>query len=227
MSRTESINLILSTPRKISPDAIEARILPLKINTPESWVSLALSNLPNLLNDHMHLERKAAANVLSLVYRWPEQIRNDQEKIGYWVKVLTDIARDEVEHLDLIRELLLGYNEPIQKHHRSSYANDLRMLSAKGNDPQDLVDRLLVSSLIEARSCERFFLLAKYASDEKLAKIYHGLWSSEHGHYQVFLELAYFVLDKQVIDQRFEYFLTEEAKLVQRQGKESLLHSWV
>lgn len=227
MSRTESTNLILSTPRTITPDAIEARILPLKIDTPVAWVSFALSNLPNLLNDHMHLERKAAANVLSLVYRWPEQIRGEYEKIAQWVNLLTEIARDEVAHLDMIGQVLFERGEPLQKHHTSSYANDLRKLSAKGNDPQDLVDRLLVSSLIEARSCERFFLLAKYASDEKLAKIYHGLWSSEHGHYQVFLELAYFVLDKETIDQRFDYFLTEEAKLVQQQGKESLLHSWI
>lgn len=218
-------DLVLENPREITPDAISSRILPLQINTPKSWVSLAVSDMEALLNDHMQLERKAASNALALAYRWPEQIKDDQQKVSRWLEVLVDVARDEVAHMELVREIILERGFNFSKFHTSTYASDLRELCTRGTDPYDLVDRLLVSALIEARSCERFFLLAKYVADERLAKVYHGLWSSEHGHYKVFLEIAYFVLEKEEVDKRFAYFLEEEARIVQNQ-KDALLHAW-
>ncbi len=48
----------------------------------------------------------------------------------------------------------------------------------------------MISALIEARSCERFKLLAEVCDDKELAKLYRGLWASEHGHYRTFIQLA-------------------------------------
>ena len=73
--------------------------------------------------------------------------------------------------------------------HKNPYANELRILVRKGESTETL-DRLLVSALIEARSCERFSVLAHTAQDEELASFYRALFSSELGHYKVFLKLA-------------------------------------
>src|SRR4051812_24519688 len=107
-----------------------------------------------LLNDHAHLEKKAAANALELVNRWPEP--NPPEN---WVAAMTAVARDEVEHLALVCRILARRGGKLTKNHRNEYAMALRALVRKGEGPAEVVDRLMISALIEARSCERFSLL--------------------------------------------------------------------
>ena len=46
--------------------------LPLLSRTPDSWAERALREPLALLNDHAYLEKKAAANALELLNRWPE-----------------------------------------------------------------------------------------------------------------------------------------------------------
>jgi tRNA-(ms[2]io[6]A)-hydroxylase len=56
-----------------------------------------------------------------------------------------------------------------------------------------LRDRLLISSLIEARSCERFGLLAAAAPDAgepRLGTLYRSLFEAEARHHSLFFDLA-------------------------------------
>ena len=53
-----------------------------------------------------------------------------------------------------------------------------------------LLDRLLISALIEGRSCERFTLLANGLSSAELRGFYAGLMESEARHYRLFCRLA-------------------------------------
>ena len=76
----------------MSSDMVDITDLPLRIATPISWAALALEDPLALLNDHAHLERKAANNALELLLRWPEP--NPPEN---WVKAMTAIAKDEIE----------------------------------------------------------------------------------------------------------------------------------
>ena len=46
--------------------------LPLRYQTPPAWAAGVLARPLELLNDHAHLEKKAAANALELLNRWPE-----------------------------------------------------------------------------------------------------------------------------------------------------------
>ena len=90
----------------------------------------------------------------------------------------------------------------------------------------DTIDRLMVSALIEARSCERFELLARCCTDDVMAKIYKGLWASERGHYLAFIDLARQVRDHQ-IEERWQEMLAGEAQIITRQSPGPRIHSWV
>jgi tRNA-(ms[2]io[6]A)-hydroxylase len=61
--------------------------LPLRYDTPDDWAAQVLSRPLELLNDHAHLEKKAATNALELLNRWPEP--NPPEN---WVTAMTASA---------------------------------------------------------------------------------------------------------------------------------------
>ena len=82
----------------------------------------------------------------------------------------------------------------------------------------------MISSLIKARSCERFKLLAETCEDAELAKLYNGLWASEHGHYLSFLQLAEEILPAEVVSKRWDEMLDAEAAIIQRQPPGSRMH---
>src|SRR3954468_15544014 len=128
--------------------------LPLHYRTPPTWAAAVLTDPLALLNDHAHLEKKAATNALELLNRWPEPSPPEN-----WVTAMTAVARDEVEHLAVVSRLLARRGGRLTKSHSNPYASALHQLVRKGRVPDELVDRLMISSLIEARSCERFKLL--------------------------------------------------------------------
>ena len=196
--------------------------LPLRYETPRDWAHQALGDPLALLNDHAHLEKKAATNALELLNRWPEP--NPPEN---WVAAMTAVARDEVEHLAVVSRLLARRGGKLTRQHRNAYASSLHQLVRRGKGPEELVDRLMISALIEARSCERFLLLAETCDDAELKKLYKGLWASEHGHYKTFIQLAEQILDEPTIAQRWNQMLDEEAKIIQHQEPGPRMHSGV
>src|SRR5438105_2780742 len=187
--------------------------LPLRFFTAATWAQSVLTEPLELLNDHAHLEKKAAANALELVNRWPEP--NPPEN---WVAAMTAIARDEVEHLSIVSRLLARRGGRLTRQHSNPYAGELRKLVRKGRGPEELVDRLMISALIEARSCERFKLLADACEDGELKRLYENLWASEHGHYRTFIQLAEQIQPVPDVQRRWDQMLDEEAKIIQRQA---------
>src|SRR6188508_1188491 len=122
--------------------------LPLRYQTPPTWAAGVLARPLELLNDHAHLEKKAAANALELLNRWPEPAPPEN-----WVAAMTAVARDEVEHLAVVSRLLARRGGRLTKSHANPYASELHKLVRKGRGSEELLDRLMISSLIEARSC--------------------------------------------------------------------------
>src|SRR3982751_1943476 len=122
--------------------------LPLRYQTPPQWAREVLARPLELLNDHAHLEKKAATNALELLNRWPEPSPPEN-----WVAAMTAVARDEVEHLAVVSRLLARRGGRLTKQHSNPYAAALRGLVRQGEGRAELVDRLAVSALIEARSC--------------------------------------------------------------------------
>ncbi len=194
--------------------------LPLRYRTPAGWAERPLCAPLALLNDHAHLERKAAGNALDLVTRWPQR-----DPPPYWVERITAIARDEIEHLALVTRLLAQRGGTLTRMHRNPYANALRQRVRHGEGPRETVDRLLVSALIELRSCERFALLAAHCDDAAVRRLFRGLWSSEKGHYLTFLNLAEKVPGSGNVPQCWERWLNYEAEVIAAQPAGPRIHS--
>lgn len=198
--------------------------LPLLVTTPDAWAEEVLQEPEHLLNDHAHLEKKAAQNALELLHRWPEPCPPEN-----WVVAMTAVAKDEVEHLALVVRLLARRGGTLTKSHRNDYARALRAEIRSGGEPET-IDRLMVSALIEARSCERFEILSRMCPEEALAKVYRALWASEKGHYLSFIDLARQVAartgDEDGVEARWEEMLDREAGIISRQRPGPRMHSW-
>lgn len=194
--------------------------LPLRYKTPPEWAQMALGDMVALLGDHAHLEKKAASNALELLNRWP-----GVEPPKRWVSILANIARDEAVHLAQVTRILSRMGKTIPKNHHNTYAAGLRSFVRLGRGPDELVDRLLAAALIEARSCERFVLLADAMDDQNLAHFYRGLWASEHGHYRVFVKLAQRVRPRAKVEARWSEWLDHEAQVIQAQPPGPRMHS--
>jgi tRNA-(ms[2]io[6]A)-hydroxylase len=192
--------------------------LPLHSRTPIEWGRAVLAHPIPLLVDHAFLEKKAANNAMELMTHWPN------EWTPGWVETMTGIARDEAAHLAQVVRLLVRRGGRLDRSHKNSYANALRLLVRKG-EPVEIVDRLLISALIEVRSCERFAVLAAASGDAELTAFYGGLFSSELGHYQVFLKLAQQIGPKTAVDARWRQMLTKETQILAEQPPGPRIHS--
>jgi tRNA-(ms[2]io[6]A)-hydroxylase len=192
--------------------------LPLHSRTPIEWGRAALADPIPLLIDHAFLEKKAAVNAMELLTRWPN------EWLDGWVETMTAVARDEANHLAQVVRLLLSRGGRLDRFHKNPYANGLRLLVRKGS-PVELLDRLLVAALIEVRSCERFAVLAAASEDEELEAFYRALYSSEFGHYTVFLKLARKFTKEATVDARWQEMLAAEAGILAGQEPGPRIHS--
>jgi tRNA-(ms[2]io[6]A)-hydroxylase len=192
--------------------------LPLVTRTPLEWGPQALADPIALLIDHAFLEMKAAQNAMELMTRWP----NDWTP--GWVETMTSVARDETAHLSQVSRLLIRRGGRLERGHKSTYAAALRSLVRSGK-VRETLDRLCVSALIEARSCERFAVLAATTSDEELAKFYQALFSSEMGHYKVFLKLAHKMAPKDEVTARWDELRAAEAGIIAGEAPGCRIHS--
>lgn len=197
---------------------IEIEEMPLLSRTPPEWARAVLAEPMRLLVDHAFLEKKAATNALELLTRWP----NDW--LDGWVETMTGVARDETAHLAQVTRIILRRGGRLERVHKNPYANALRLLVRKG-EATELLDRLLVSALIEIRSCERFLALAEVSEDPELAEFYKALCASESGHYRVFLKLARKVVKPALAEARWREMLEAEARILAEQEPGPRIHS--
>ena len=202
--------------------------LPLCWRTPAGWPASVLAQPLELLNDHAHLERKAATNALELLGRWPRRVDLDKAspEVDRWVHVLTSIAQDELRHLAQVLRILHRRGGHMTRAHENPYAAALRAEVRRGDVERELHDRLMVCALIELRSCERFQLLAADVGDPELQGLYAGLERSERGHYTAFLELARLLptLGRET-DACFEDWLTREGVIASVQPAGVRMHA--
>jgi tRNA-(ms[2]io[6]A)-hydroxylase len=196
-----------------------AHDLPLMTVTPAKWSKMVLKNTHALLSDQVYLEKKAANNALEFLNLWP-----GPQAPTHWLASVATIARDETIHMQAVLKLLEKRGGELERAHKNPYAHDLRKLIRKGEGKDDLTDRLIVSALIEARSCERFVRLAEEA-DTELSEFYKGLVASENGHYRLFLDMAKKVSPAKEVESRWEKLVKEEAKIIESQPIDFKIHS--
>ncbi len=120
--------------------------------TPRAWVEAALADLPTLLVDHANCEKKAASTALALIFAYPED--------RALAVALSRLAREELKHFEQVERLMKKLDMPHVRMKPGRYASELRKL-VRTHDPKRKLDLMIVHALIEARSCERFRLLAK------------------------------------------------------------------
>jgi tRNA-(ms[2]io[6]A)-hydroxylase len=162
-------------------------MLCLKVSTDRAWTNIAMSDVDAVLVDHAQCELKAASNALSLAARHP----GDTELVF----ALTDLAREEIDHFQRVVAALKARGVACEAPSEDRYAIELRRaISTLTHEPglSPLVDRLLVCALIEARSCERFKLLAEAGAEagHALEPLWQDLFASEAQHYTTFVDLA-------------------------------------
>ena len=192
-------------------------MLGLKLPTDPRWVNIVESNIDEILTDHAWCEQKAATNALSLIINNP----NYPELVS----ALLIIVKEEVAHFEMVHNLILARGKVLGIERRDSYVNELYKFMQKGGSRKSsLVDRLLFSAMIEARSCERFRVLSENIKDIELAKFYRELMISEAGHYTTFLGFARKYGDDIDVDKRWKDWLEYEASIITNYGKETTIH---
>ena len=192
-------------------------MLGLKLATDPRWVNIVEKNIEEILTDHAWCEQKAVSNSISLVISYPEYTDLVDEMLG--------IAKEELAHFELVHEKIKQRGLILGRERRDEYVNDLYQFMRKGYKREiALIDRLLFSALIEARSCERFKILSEQITDEDLKKFYRDLMISEATHYTTFISFARKYAGKEDIDKRWQEWLDYEAEVIARYGKSETIH---
>lgn len=192
------------------------RIKFLQVPTQTAWVEQALANLNTILLDHSHCERKAAGVALNLMFRYPSNHK--------LVRMLTAIAQEELAHFEQVNQWLERRGIPLAPLAAPPYAAGLNAQIHR-QEPNRLLDTLLVSGLIEARSHERLGLLSTHCPDPELAQFYGGLMASEARHYGVYWLLATTYFATEVVQARLEELSAVESKLLATLYPQPRIHS--
>jgi tRNA-(ms[2]io[6]A)-hydroxylase len=176
----------------------------LQIKTPDAWLDIAEKQLPLLLLDHAHCERKAAATAINFMSKYPEK--------AALIEVMSPLAREELLHFEKVIDILRQRNIPYGPLQPSEYATNLHKLVTKRDGIERLCDQLIIGAIIEARSCERFNAIIPLIEDSDLAKFYSSLVKSEARHFGDYLRLAQLYGDN--IENRLSLFLSLENKYI-------------
>ncbi|MBK5285450.1 MAG: tRNA-(ms[2]io[6]A)-hydroxylase [Bacteroidia bacterium] len=192
-------------------------MLGLKLATDPRWVNIVEKDIAEILTDHAWCEQKAASTAISLTVHFPEHTE--------LVVAMIDLAQEELSHFKMVVDKLTERGLSLGRERKDGYVNDLMRFVRKGGDRNiALMDKLLFSAMIEARSCERFRLLSENIFDDDLKAFYRELMESEAGHYKLFISFAREYCDRSLVDKRWEEFLDNEAVIVSKYGKSVGMH---
>lgn len=192
-------------------------MLGLHSKTLTRWLDLVDRDLPAILVDHAHCEKKAAGVAMNLIFAYGT----------VHPRLCDELSAIVVEELDHFRQVLAlldrrGIHFASQK--PSHYGRKLNDLVRPG-EPQRAIDRLLVASLIEARSCERFSLLRDHVQDAELAEFYGSLFESEARHHSTYVQLAWHFAPEVEVKARLDELAAAEAAIVAAGDPLARMHS--
>jgi tRNA-(ms[2]io[6]A)-hydroxylase len=183
-------------------------MLGLKLATDPRWANMVMEHLEDILTDHAYCEQKAASTCISLIQTYPEKT--------FMVEKLAPVVHEEWSHFRMVLEELKKRNMSLGVQRKDEYVVALQHFAKKGGRAEDrFMDKLLMSALIEARSCERFRLLSEHLEDDYFRNFYRKLMIAEAQHYTLFLEIANAYFPKQKVKERWEQWLTFENSLME------------
>lgn len=152
----------------------------LLVPTPAAWLDAACEQWPELLIDHGYCEKKAASSALALIFAYPECTEQNL--------ALARLAREELRHFEQVTRMMQRLQVAFRRLRPARYGAGLRA-ALRTSEPHRRLDLLLASALIEARSCERFALLAPRLP-APLGEFYGDLARAEARHGTLYLDLA-------------------------------------
>jgi len=196
----------------------ERTILKLQLPTDPLWVkNVVESNIREILTDHAFCEQKAASNAITLIVQNPN--------LSDLVQEMAALVQEEMDHFKRVHDIILERGFILGRERKDDYVNELRKFMITGGSRSvQLIDRLLLSAMIEARSCERFKVMSEHINDQQLSEFYHELMISEATHYSTFIRLAKKYADGIDVDKRWKEFLDYEAQVIQNYGKSETIH---
>ncbi|MFQ5633845.1 MAG: tRNA-(ms[2]io[6]A)-hydroxylase [Gammaproteobacteria bacterium] len=174
-------------------------------DTSPDWVRTVMTDFDAFLLDHANCERKASAFAMSLVAKYP-----DRTKL---IGTLIDLALEELEHFRAVHKLLEERGLTLSRDRPDPYIQRLLAHARHGRDER-LIDRMLISSVIETRGAERFRILAETIDDEPMRAFYRQLWKSETKHAHQFAHLLLREFDADVVYPRLAELMAIEAEIV-------------
>ncbi|MEC9070816.1 MAG: tRNA isopentenyl-2-thiomethyl-A-37 hydroxylase MiaE [Myxococcota bacterium] len=170
------------------------------------WLALVLTDTDELLRDHAHCERKAAATAMSLVARHPD--------FPALVSEMATLASEELAHFAEVHRRILARGTTLGPDPGDPYAKAL-VDEVRGNGRERLVERLLISALIETRSFQRLRLLGDHHPDPELADMFATFAKEEARHGTLFVRLAKEAgVPEGWVDQRLQELTAFEEDLV-------------
>lgn len=180
----------------------------LKLPTDPRWVNLAEKSVEEILTDHAYCEQKAASTGISLIQQFP-----DKEEL---LEKVIPVVTEEWGHFKMVLDQLHKRGMKLGRQRKDLYVNELLKCKRKTSTREDLLlEKLMFSAMIEARSCERFRLLSLNMNDPELRNFYKALMVSEAGHYKLFLDLAILYSGKEKALDRWNEYLEMEAEIIQ------------
>jgi tRNA 2-(methylsulfanyl)-N6-isopentenyladenosine37 hydroxylase len=193
-------------------------MLGLKLPTDPRWVNIVEKNIEEILTDHAYCEQKAATNAISIIISFPEHTELVEEMLA--------LAKEELTHFEMVHNKLKERGFKLGKERKDLYVGEIYKFMRKGWDDKNvvLVERLLFSAIVEARSCERFKLLSEQIQDPDLASFYRELMISEATHYTMFISMARKLAKNIDVDKRWQEFLEHEAKVIANYGHSETIH---
>ncbi len=194
-------------------------VLRLKLPTDPRWVNIVEKNIEEILSDHAWCEQKAATNAITIVTNNPE-----------YPDLVTDLlalAKEELEHFQMVHAIIRKRGLTLKREQKDKYVVELAdymKQSYGGSRVSGLVERLLFSAMIEARSCERFKILSENIQDAELAVFYRQLMESEAGHYTTFITYARKYGVGIDVEKRWREWIAFEDSVIARYGKSETIH---
>jgi tRNA 2-(methylsulfanyl)-N6-isopentenyladenosine37 hydroxylase len=198
-------------------NSVVCPMLDLRFKTPPQWLDAVFADFDAFLLDHAACERKAAATGMSFVVRYPDK--------SALIEPLIEFAREELEHFQIMYRIVHARGLILSDDYKDPYVNALRSQVRNGG-PGMLLDKLLVAGIVEARGCERLFMVAEALTlrNSPLAEAYLDLARAEARHHGLFFRLARACFDDPLIDERAAALLDYEAELVRRLPHRAAVH---
>lgn len=185
--------------------------LGLNLATDSRWANISELNIEDLLVDHAWCEQKAAMSGMALITQFA-----DREKL---LEVIVPIVAEEWSHFRMVLAEMKKRGINMKPKRIDKYVAELNKLERKGDKiDRQLMDKLLINAMIEARSAEKFKLLSEQIKDQELRIFYHELMLSEAGHYRSFINLAKEYMPDNVVDNRWKEMLIDEAIIISKIG---------